>query len=220
MTWIALSMLVLGLATSSLHGGSGCAANVAYFAPVQRSWPGWSRFAVFTGAAAATGGLFYGVIGYLGAISDAGTRVAAVLTLVLAATGGFWHSRRQRFQPWRKAGVQARRHLAARGAVGRAYFGAVLGVGVLTEITTPLVGAGLVASVALGPVAGITYGVAFGIGRAVPGFVAAVSLRGDDPKPVTEWMFGESHSTVRVLGVATALAYVAAIMYELVISPA
>lgn len=64
---------------------------------------------------------------------------------------------------------------------GALIFGTVLGVGLLTKITTPLVWLGLAATIARGsPFWGFAYGSAFGVGRSVQLFVEYFS-RLEDP---------------------------------------
>lgn len=61
---------------------------------------------------------------------------------------------------------QVNRRYAAVPLAGSALFGAVLGVGLLTLITTPLVWAGAVAVLATGSAAaGVLYGIGFALGR-------------------------------------------------------
>jgi hypothetical protein len=61
---------------------------------------------------------------------------------------------------------QVARGPAHHGYLGAWLFGALLGVGWLTIVTTPFVWVGVIASVLAGSVSwGATYGVAFGIGR-------------------------------------------------------
>ena len=58
------------------------------------------------------------------------------------------------------------------GLAGRAYFGALLGTGILTEMSTPLVWSGLIYSVAAGLPAAALYGMGFGFGRSAPALAA------------------------------------------------
>lgn len=63
---------------------------------------------------------------------------------------------------------QARRDLVEKPVVGALAFGAILGIGWLTVVVTPLVWVGLAASIASGSVIwGGLYGVGFGLGRSL-----------------------------------------------------
>lgn len=91
----------------------------------------------------------------------------ALMSLVgsvgLAAVGIGWHAKRSHWEPWARSGIQARRSIARRGGMGIFYFGSLLGVGVLTEMTTPLVVAGfLMAGVSTLPHA-LAYGRMLGV---------------------------------------------------------
>ena len=72
--------------------------------------------------------------------------------LALAALLGalVWHVCGRHRIPWGRESVQARRPTAERGWPGLLYFGALLGVGLLTEMATPLVLAGAVMAAAQG----------------------------------------------------------------------
>jgi hypothetical protein len=59
------------------------------------------------------------------------------------------------------------------------YFGALLGIGIFTEATTPLVWAGAFYSLAAGLPGGLLYGTGFGLGRSAPALAAVFVARRD-----------------------------------------
>lgn len=60
------------------------------------------------------------------------------------------------------------------GPRGVLYFGAILGVGLLTDMATPLVYGGAALALNIGPGAALISGIGFGLGRSLPGWVAVV----------------------------------------------
>jgi hypothetical protein len=101
-------------------------------------------------------------------------RFAAPALVLLYGGSAAWHlSGRKGFRGDRR-GVQANRQLV-RGAGGYAYFGALLGVGVITEMSSPLVWAGVLYSAVAGFSAAACYGLGFGLGRSSP-VVAAIPV--------------------------------------------
>ncbi|MDP9203313.1 MAG: hypothetical protein M3P26_15470 [Gemmatimonadota bacterium] len=78
--------------------------------------------------------------------------------------------------PFGREGSQARRRYIAT-PLGQLYFGAVMGVGVLTEISTPLVFGGMAMAAFLGWPQAITYGAGFGLGRAAALWVGSLVAR-------------------------------------------
>jgi len=85
------------------------------------------------------------------------------------------------------------------------YFGALLGVGVLTEMSTPLVWAGVVYSAAAGLPWAIMYGLGFGLGRSMPA-LAAVPVYGRDINygDVAALVVGSLRGPLRYVAVMTA----------------
>jgi hypothetical protein len=120
----------------------------------------------FAVGASAAGGGFYAALGATGGILPIAS--AAVGTIVLAAACAWalvWYA-------YPAPGLlpsprkQLNRRYVEIPVAGAALFGAVLGVGVLTSITTPLVWAGALAVLATGSAAaGALYGLGFALGR-------------------------------------------------------
>lgn len=125
------------------------------------------RYAHFVLGATVAGGMFYGALGLLGAVVPgtsralAGTVFAGGLLLGLV-----WHAfRGDQLFAWPRR--QIRRDMAHHPRYGMIVYGAVLGVGMLTLVTTPLVWVGTLGVVASGsPTVGAIYGLGFGLGRA------------------------------------------------------
>src|SRR5262249_16830988 len=96
------------------------------------------------------------------------SRECAILALVAYIAAWRWHlSNRWRF-PGDRRGVQANKHLV-RGIGGRLYFGALLGAGIVTEMSTPLVSTGIFYGLAGGALVVVCYGFGFGLGPCAPG---------------------------------------------------
>lgn len=106
--------------------------------------------------------------------------LGALLVLPTSAYGLRWHSRVALRSPRWRRDFQANRSTVDSGRAGLAYFGAVLGPGLLTTLGTPLVLAGAALSLMIGPIMGLVYGFGFGIGRVLPTMVAA--FRREDPR--------------------------------------
>lgn len=116
-----------------------------------------------------------GLLGYtsLGLIGGlVGRRVAMPVALAAFLFCLWWYARNSYRVPFGRSSVQANKSLI-RGWLGVVYFGALLGVGLLTEMSTPLVWTGAIYSVATGPAAAAIYGLAFGVGRSSPAIAGA-----------------------------------------------
>jgi hypothetical protein len=103
----------------------------------------------FTVGAVAAGALVYAAFGTLRLLLSPswplhGLALAALLGALV------WHVCGRHRIPWGRESVQARRPTAERGWPGLLYFGALLGVGLLTEMARPLVLAGAVMAAAQG----------------------------------------------------------------------
>ena len=119
------------------------------------------------------------VITILGAVGQfLPSRECAILALVAYIAAWRWHlSNRWRF-PGDRRGVQANKHLV-RGIGGRLYFGALLGAGIVTEMSTPLVSTGIFYGLAGGALVAVCYGFGFGLGRSAPSMAAVPLYRRD-----------------------------------------
>jgi hypothetical protein len=125
------------------------------------------RYAQFAVGACVAGGGFYGALGLLGAVLPGTSRTLAGRVFAGGLLLGLlWHAfRGDQLLAWPRR--QIRREVAHHPRYGMVVYGAVLGVGVLTLVTTPLVWIGAVGVVSSGsPLIGLTYGVGFGLGRA------------------------------------------------------
>lgn len=121
------------------------------------------------------GGLWYGLLGVVGAASR------GILLPVAAACYALcliWHARSGVSMSFWRRSIQANRALV-RGARGLLYFGALLGIGIFTEVATPLVWAGAFYSLAAGIPGGLLYGTGFGLGRSAPALAAVFVARRD-----------------------------------------
>lgn len=108
------------------------------------------------------------------------------------------------FTRFARHGRQSIRSIAFAGRTGRLYFGALLGVGVATHMTTPLVWASLFLAAVEGPHWALIAGLAFGLGRAVPAIAGAVVTgRRWLPGRVTATLLGYERAA-RAMGVIVA----------------
>ena len=129
----------------------------------------------------------YGVAGLLSAALPG--EVWRVLVGIAVLISAAWYLSQRRVYAFTLRGRQARRKRAQRGIFGVAYFGALLGVGLLTEISTPLVLCGLASCVLEGPLYGLIYGAGFAFGRSAPAFAGAASRRELEPSRVVERLY-------------------------------
>jgi hypothetical protein len=114
--------------------------------------------------------------------------------------------------PLDRSGVQANRAWAMSTRGGRVYFGYLLGLGVVTHMTTPLVYALLALSAAGGWQAGLALGLGFGLGRSLLAIAGAVLVdRGGDPGEVSTRIITPG-ALDRWAGVAGALAVAGAVV--------
>ena len=102
------------------------------------------------------------------------TWLSRVLAWVLIVGSLCWHATRG----WpaflaRRFENQANRSWAQSGALGQVYFGLLMGVGVLTQVATPLLYVGLAVAGTVGVGWAISCGVGFGLGRSVPAVAGA-----------------------------------------------
>lgn len=117
------------------------------------------------------GGITFGALGAIGQLAHMNMIPIAVCCEVVLSWAAWWHAgRRVRF-PGARQGVQANRRWAQKGLEGQAYFGALLGAGFVTELATPLVLAGGSLAVLAGGMWGTMFGVGFGLGRTVIGWM-------------------------------------------------
>jgi hypothetical protein len=120
----------------------------------------------FAIGAAAAASAAYGLIGAVGGLTPVASPSAGTTVLAIACVWALaWYAHPvPRLLP--SPAKQVNRRYAAVPLAGSALFGAVLGVGLLTLITTPLVWAGAVAVLATGSAAaGALYGIGFAVGR-------------------------------------------------------
>jgi len=121
----------------------------------------------FALAAGAAGAAVYAVIGALGAVTSYGSKP---LSLIALAVGGLWCLAwyiwpSPRLLP--SPSKQLNRQYVEVPVIGSAAFGGVLGIGLLTLVTTPLVWVGALTVLASGSVVlGAVYGASFALGRA------------------------------------------------------
>lgn len=139
-------------------------------------------------------------------------RSAQAVAILLLIWSMIWHARRMQFVRFGLSQIQANKQTAARGVPGAFYFGAALGSGLLTKMSTPLVQVGALLAVACGPGWALSYGAAFAAGRSSPVWVGLLSGSRKEPHSVALafidrrtrlWVVGLAAA---VLGVACALA--------------
>ena len=95
----------------------------------------------------------------------------AVAALVYAA---LWYAAGHRDFPLSRPGAQANAKKSTRGLAGSAHFGAVMGVGFLTEMSTPFVWVAVAVAAWQGPLWGLLYGTGFAVGRSAPAWLGAI----------------------------------------------
>lgn len=125
---------------------------------------------VFLAGAETSAGLTYGLLALIGTSTGLST-VGAALAIGIALASLVWHLRRRLQFVGDRRGFQARRDLAVRPPLGLYYFGALLGFGFLTTMSTPLVYAGAAIAFASPVAVGLLYGAGFALGRSVPAIV-------------------------------------------------
>jgi hypothetical protein len=131
-----------------------------------------------------------------------GRRLALPVALAAFLFCLWWYARNSYRVPFGRSSVQANKSLV-RGWLGIVYFGALLGVGLLTEMSTPLVWAGAIYSVVTGPAAAAAYGLGFGVGRSSPAIAGAFLGPGvRDPHRVGLFVVSDLRSRLRWPGLA------------------
>ncbi len=165
---------LFGFAIGALDSWSGCGAN-AYMMGV-----GDDRLRRRTGVVVLfwVGLLFgavplYTALGILGNVAGIST-VALVALTATAAGSAVWYLSGRRQIPFGMATRQANRYAAHSGPLGVVYLGQVLGLGIATEMSTPLVWSGVLFAVGLGAPASAAFGLGFGLGRSAPVIAGAV----------------------------------------------
>lgn len=164
--------------------------------------------AIFTLGSALAAAVVYGLLGLLGSAFWPFTPVVSFVALGGALV---WHLRGKERVPWGHEHVQARRDLAMHGPKGTLYFGAILGVGLLTDMATPLVYGGAALSLTLQVLPAIAYGVGFGLGRAGPAWIAVLVGRRFSPGSVAAQLIGATRfarwpgSAIAAIGLATSV---------------
>jgi hypothetical protein len=144
------------------------------------------NLACFTGAAALAGAAVCALLGAAGGLLPLSGPTALVAVLAVgSALSAVWYLHPH--PAWLPSPrMQVARHPAVYvPGKGGVIFGAFLGAGLFTPVTTPLVWVGMAASFAAGSVVlGLAYGAGFGIGRSVQLFVEYVLA---DHDPVTRF---------------------------------
>lgn len=126
----------------------------------------------FAVGAALAGGLTYGLLGVAGTALPGW--LAPGLAIVFLAQAIAFHASGKRSFLGDRDGRQANRGWAYSRPTGVLYFGALLGVGLLTRMSSPLVHFGAALSLVSGPIGGLGYGIGFGVGRSIPAMAGAL----------------------------------------------
>lgn len=151
----------------------------------------------------ASGALIYSVFGAAGAAIDNAIPLRLAAFIIVALVLAWYLLRASRF-PGSLEGRQANRELA-RSKPGVLYFGMLLGTGLFTQMSTPLVYAGLALSLAEGAAWGALFGVGFGLGRSAPAFAGAfLGADAVGPGTVANAVTLRYQVQRRALGLATA----------------
>jgi len=128
---------------------------------------------LFTLGAALAGVLTYGGLALVARAFDAGlvVRVAAIAWIAFCLC---WYAFGFTKVPLGRESIQANRQWANKGPRGVFYFGALLGIGLLTQMTSPLVLGGALVAASSGVWWAVLYGAGFGAGRSLPALSGAV----------------------------------------------
>jgi hypothetical protein len=113
----------------------------------------------------------------IGAVAQPGLWVLRIGALTLAIWGTVWHLGGHPSFPLSRAGMQTNRSLAKRGNIGMLYFGLVLGIGLATQMASPLVYVGAALALGWGMVVALPYGIGFAMGRSIPVVWALINRR-------------------------------------------
>lgn len=115
----------------------------------------------------------------------------------------YWHlNPKTRFR-FNRQSVQANKDLARRTRWGALYFGGLLGTGVMTEMSTPLVWAGILLGATSGIVLAIAYAAGFALGRTSPALAATAGIgRRVGPSMIANFVIIDLRAYTRWLGVA------------------
>lgn len=134
-------------------------------------------------------------------LPEAPVRGLAFLVVFLAI---MWHAFGYSTFPGDRHGWQAHRERALLTRSGRLYFGMLLGLGVFTRMTTPLVYALILAVATSAPAAlAVVAGVGFGFGRSIPAFVGVIANAASrDALALNQWILTRSRFD-RMAGIAT-----------------
>lgn len=139
--------------------------------------------------------------------------VAAGIAAALAAYGLAWSAAGARRFPASRAGWQANRRIAMEARLGRVYFGAILGLGVWTQMTTPLVYALVAYATAVRLPVALLAGVGFGLGRSRP-LVTGLRARGGLTPAAVAARFTNPSKCDRLVGCAVAAAMLATVLTQ------
>lgn len=163
---------------------------------------------VFSGAAMVAGAASYAFLGFLGSfLPTHGPGLRGLLLVLGGVWSLLWYVAPRRV-PLPSTGRQVNRRLVGGAWIGPAIFGAVLGIGLLTVVVTPLLWAGAIGVIALGaPLAGAVFGVAFGLGRTLDILVQGLRW-GDDPGRLADRVVGQ-RLVFRWVGLPTSAVVVA-----------
>lgn len=148
----------------------------------------------------------YSLLGLLGSTlpGPPATRSGAAITMASIASLAWYLHPDPTWLPSPRRQV-ARISVTVAPMKGALIFGTVLGVGLLTKVTTPFVWLGLAATIARGsPFWGFVYGGAFGVGRSVQLFVEYFS-RLEDPGARVERTVIAQARLYRPLGLGVAV---------------
>jgi hypothetical protein len=133
--------------------------------------------------------------------------------MILTGWALAWHLVGRPGFRWRHLGIQANRSWVQRGPLGLVYFGALLGAGVITEMSTPLAYAWIAAAGANGVSWGVIAGLGAGLGRATPAFAGAARLAGAmSPGSIGRYVYADWMRRARWPGALASLATLATLI--------
>lgn len=118
--------------------------------------------------------LTYGGLALVASAFDA-RLVVRVVAIAWIAFCLCWHAFGFVKVPLGRESLQANRQWARKGPMGLVYFGAVLGIGLLTQMASPLVLGGALVAASSGVWWAVLYGTGFGAGRSLPAFSGAMA---------------------------------------------
>lgn len=183
----------------------------------RRSLPSWVRLIAFTTGALVGGVTAFGVMAGIGAAWTIPTSLAVGVVVVAGVWISVWHGTRSAFPPLPYRHGQVPRDWS-KSLLGVTRFGAAMGLGVATNVSSGLVHLALLLTLLQGDLMiGVLAGAAFGLGRSAPVFLAfLIPSYPKDPTSYTQMLMRRyppsSRMATNLLALAASVVAAAALM--------